>query len=355
VPPLGNLQALSRLVISYTSIEEAPRGLEKLINLKWLELSSNESLNMDLGYFSSNLTKVQYLDFRNTNALIKVEDIERMNMLEYFGGAFDYKGYNQYMQKNLDMRFGLKIYYITLGKYVDIGYFWCEGLNLKSFDPGEPETKTIQFGDCNNFSHILPKDLTCLNIIKNSHWVCLCDALSYNTSSSLRRIGTYDCQQLDSLFCLSEFCSFCTKIHNLEVLTLRDLKSLTVVCKVVHVGQSLTPFGIFSCLKQFDIICCDLIEKLFRPQLVQQLQNLERIRVGNCNSMKEIFAVSNGDDNDRSIISLPKLTKLTLERLPQLRTVCKRSISCRSSPAVNIYMCPNLERHPTIEIRNQRC
>ncbi|GAU14096.1 hypothetical protein TSUD_169210 [Trifolium subterraneum] len=49
VPPLGELQALSRLVISYTSIEEAPQGLEKLTNLKWLDLSFNESLNLELG------------------------------------------------------------------------------------------------------------------------------------------------------------------------------------------------------------------------------------------------------------------------------------------------------------------
>ncbi|WJX80954.1 Ulp1 peptidase [Trifolium repens] len=49
MPPLGELQSLSRLVISNTSIEEAPQGLEKLINLKWLDLSLNKSMNFQLG------------------------------------------------------------------------------------------------------------------------------------------------------------------------------------------------------------------------------------------------------------------------------------------------------------------
>ncbi|RHN44598.1 putative P-loop containing nucleoside triphosphate hydrolase, leucine-rich repeat domain, L [Medicago truncatula] len=350
VPPLGELQALSRLVISKTSIEEAPQGLEKLINLKWLDLSSNKCLNMDTRSFLSNLTKIQYLNLQNTNALIKVEDIQRMNMLECLGGGFDCKDHNQYMQKNLDMSFGPKSYILTFASV------WGEdGVSLIRFDSDDPETKTMKFGNCDHSSHILPKDLTYLCIEKNSHWVCLCDALLCNTDfSSLRKIKTYYCQRLKSLFCLSGSCSFCTKIHNLEVLELSYLKSLTVVCKdVVNVRLSLTlAGGIFSNLKDFNIFCCHLIEKLFTPQLVQQFQNLEIISVTLCASMKEIFAVSNSDDNDQSIITLPKLTKLSLSSLRQLKSVCKGSISCGSSPKVDIFNCPNLERYPTII---QRC
>jgi len=353
VPPLGELQSLSRLVISVTSIEQVPLGLEKLTNLKWLDLSKNMSLNFELRSFSSNLIKLQYLDLRDTHAVNAVEDVQGMNMLECFGGAFDYKCFNQSMQKNLDMSFErIKTYNLILGNVcsASLGDWW-HNVNLKRFGAGDHETKSIQFGDCDHFYHILPKDLTCLFTIQNNHWICLCDALSYNTSSSLRKIGTSDCQQMESLFCLSGSCSFCTKIHSLEFLKLESLKSLTVLCKdVFDVRQSLTPFGIFSCLKEFDIICCHLIEKLFTPQLVQQLQNLEKISVNSCDSMKEIFTVSNCDDNDRSIISLPKLTELTLGYLPQLKIVCKGSIRCGSSPLIwDIYHCPCLERWPTFD------
>ncbi|XP_045794652.1 probable disease resistance protein At5g43730 isoform X6 [Trifolium pratense] len=345
VPPLGELQALSRLVISKTSIEEAPQGLEKLNNLKWLDLSENERLDLELGSFSSYLTKLQYLDLRNTRAVIKVEDVQRMKILECFRGAIDC---NQFMQNNLDMSFGLiKTYHLILGNVCGKSE-WKSCSNLTR---GDFKNRCIEFQDCDRFSrHILPKDHTLLRIYKNNHWVWLCDVLSYSTSSSVRTIQISYCDKLESLFCLSGSCSFCTKIHKLEILSLSQLKSLTVICKdVVDVGQSLSPVGIFSCLKEINISFCNLIEKLLTPQLVQQLHNLEEITVSDCNSMKEIFAVSNNDDNDNSIITLPKLTRLELKDLPELKIVCKGIIHCESLPDVDIGFCPWLDKRSTME------
>ncbi|WJX80944.1 Ulp1 peptidase [Trifolium repens] len=357
VPPLGELKTLSRLIISDTSIQEAPEGLEKLIHLKWLDLSYNKSLNLELGSFSSYLTKLQYLDLRNTRAVIMVEDIQRMKMLECFGGAIDCEHYYQFMQKNLDVCFGLiKTYHLRLGiECVEEGW-WGEvddaEFNLKRFLPGDYENRYIEITSCShNFSHILSKDHTYMKIIGNDDWGCLCDNLSYGTSSSLKKLEIQYCDQLESLFCLSDSCSFCTNIHNLEVLQLLRLESLTVICKdVFDVRQSSSPGGIFSCLKEIDINNCDLIEKLFTSQVVQQLQNLETISVWHCDSMKEIFEVSNNDDNDTSNITLPKLTKLNLACLPELKIVCNGSIRCRSSPEVGIVYCASLvQRCPTIE------
>jgi hypothetical protein len=66
--------------------------------------------------------------------------------------------------------------------------------------------------------------------------------------------------------------------------------------------------------------------------------------------MKEIFAVNNNDDNDSSIITLPKLTRLELCNLPKLRIVCKGIIRCRSTPNVTMEYCRSLvQRRPTIE------
>ncbi|WJX80928.1 Ulp1 peptidase [Trifolium repens] len=358
VPPLGELITLSRLVISNTSIEEPPQGLEKLIHLKWLDLSYNQSLHLELGSFSSNLTKLQYLDLRNTPAVIMVEDIQRMKMLECFGGSIDCEHYYQLMQKNLDVCFGLiKTYHLRLGIECVEGWqdeFDDTEFNLKRFLPGDYENRFIEITSCSHhtFSHILSRDHTYMKINGNDDWGCLCDNLSYGTSSSLKKLEIHYCDQLESLFCLSDSCSFCTNIHKLEVLQLLGLKSLTVICKeVVDVGLSLSqPDGIFSCLKEIDISFCHLIEKLLTPQLVQQLQNLETITVSECYSMKEIFAVNNNDDDDSSIIALPKLTRLELWNLPELKIVCKGSIRCRSSPVVSIDLCPSLvQRCPTIE------
>ncbi|WJX80945.1 Ulp1 peptidase [Trifolium repens] len=85
--------------------------------------------------------------------------------------------------------------------------------------------------------------------------------------------------------------------------------------------------------------------------LVQQLQNLDTLSVSSCASMTEIFAVSNNDENESSFIELPKFNFLCLTDLPQLKTVCKRSIRCGSSKAsLSIHRCPELERHPTVKL-----
>jgi hypothetical protein len=128
----------------------------------------------------------------------------------------------------------------------------------------------------------------------------------------------------------------------LEVLELENLEWFTVIHKdVVDIGQySLSPRGIFSCLKAISIYNCNGIEKLLTPKLVQQLQNLESIIAWSCNSMKEIFAVNNNDDNDSSIITLPKLTSLKLSDLPELKIVCKGIIRCGSIPTLEIDYCP---------------
>ncbi|XP_039683745.1 probable disease resistance protein At1g61300 [Medicago truncatula] len=344
VPPLGELQTLSRLVISNTSIGEV-QGLEKLIKLKWLDLSCNKRLNLELGSLS-NLTKMQYLDLRNTCAMMAVKDVQGMNMLECFGGTFDCKDYDRYRKTKLE----LKAYHLTFANVCGQEIRMDDYVDLKKFD-SDPSTKTIQFGDCKNLGHKLPKDLTCLHILKNIHWVRLCDALSFN--NSLKMIDIISCRQLESLFCSSGSCSFCTNIHKLEVLELQRLESLTVVYKVVD--QSLSRSGIFSCLKYFNISKCNLIETLLTPPLVQGLRNLEEMSVCYCKSMKEIFSVSNCDDEDStSSIALPKLTKLLLWDLPQLKIVCKGSIRCGTSlPKLVINLCPRLDKqHPTIEIQD---
>ncbi|WJX80947.1 Ulp1 peptidase [Trifolium repens] len=350
VPPLGELQTLSRLVITYTSIEEAPQGLDKLLNLKWLDLYRNKSLNFEFGTLS-NLTKMQYLDLRDTCVVIRVEDIQGMKNLERFGGIFDIQDYHNYVQKMPE----LKMYYLIFRNVCgESRYGWYYN-DLQEFSAGGESirVRTIKFEDCENFSCTLPKDFTRLDICGNIHWVCLCDALSYTNNSSLCAIDITSCQQLQSLFCLLSSCSFCTKIkYQLQVLVLHCLESLTGFYKDVGVvGQSLSLSGIFNYLGLINISKCNLIETLLTAPLVQQLQILDRLFVSSCASMKEIFAVSNNDENESSFIALPKLNFLQLNDLPQLKTVCKRSIRCGSSkPSLSIRRCPELERHPTVKL-----
>jgi sentrin-specific protease 7 len=200
VPPLGELQTLSRLVITESSIEEALQGLDTLLNLKWLDLSHNKSLNLDLGSLS-NLTKMQYLDLRDTLVVITVEDIQGMKKLERFGGIVDIKD----VQKMSGISCELIMYHLI---FTDVcgesrRYSWDYN-DLHGFYSDSRIIRTMQFENCANFSLTLPKDVTCLRIGENIHSVCLCDALSYNNTfmqKHLCKIDIISCQKLQSLFC----------------------------------------------------------------------------------------------------------------------------------------------------------
>ncbi|CAJ1977694.1 unnamed protein product [Sphenostylis stenocarpa] len=163
VPPLGQLQTLSRLDISGTSIEEVPRGLEKLINLKWLALSENYSLILLPGSVLPGLTSIKYLDIRYNYGLAKVnaEDVQGMSMLGHFSGSFhDCDNFNNYVQATLDRGSRPKSYYLHLG--IGPGYFldYSYDCNFLTND----ECRIVSFGDCTKLDHMLNRYCKVINL-----------------------------------------------------------------------------------------------------------------------------------------------------------------------------------------------
>ncbi|KAG5093040.1 hypothetical protein JHK82_051818 [Glycine max] len=343
IPPLGDLQALSRLDISgCDSILRVPEGLQNLINLKWLDLLQNENSTVKLiaGRVLAGLSNMQYLDLRGWSG-IKVEDVKGMTMLECFAGSFlDQDNYNRYVQEIQDTGYGPQTYIIYFGKFKTATPGFCEDSIYLEF-----KRRRVWFGDCDELPYLLPTDLAELSVHDNNQWECLCAALSSNGSLSLENTYIHKCTNLKSLFCLC--CSLCTNIQSLKSLHLDFLESLTAICKehIVDLTQSLSLSGVFSQLQKFYISECHAIETLLTPGLVPQLRNLKFITVWNCKSMKEIFAVSysGGDDDDSFTITLPKLHTLQLGFLPQLKTVCKGILVCASENILKIRDCPNIE------------
>ncbi|KAG4969097.1 hypothetical protein JHK87_034748 [Glycine soja] len=369
IPPLGELQALSRLDISGCSIRQVPEGLENLINLKWLDMSINEHLTLAPRCVLPGLTNLQYLDLRCHSAII-AEDVQGMSMLECFGGVFLGKdNYNSYVQEILDRGHGPKTYDIHVEDVRDLIFaFDIDDDPVSLYE----DHQNVRFWQCEGLLYLLPRDLKKLSMERNDQWVCLCGALSSSGPlSSLNQIDIIGGRKLKSLFCLSSSCSLCTNIQNLQVLNIYGLDSFTAICEedAVDLTRSLSPRGVFSNLKEFDLKECHEIETLLTPLLVPQLQNLEVLSVESCRSMREIFAVSNsgnddkfcrfmrdifaesnsGNDDNFNII-LPKLITLHLLNLPELTTVCREILVCGSADILSIIHCPKLERLPRIVV-----
>lgn len=349
-PPLGQLQALSRLKISGTSIEKVPEGLGKLINLKWLDLSENYNLTLLPGSVLPGLTNKQYLDIRyNYGHLAKVnaEDVQGMTMLEHFAGSFhDWDNFNNYVQATLDRGSGPKTYHLHLGIGPGYSLDYSYDYNFLTND----ECRIVSFRDCTKLDHVLPTDIARLCIAENKQWRCLCDVLSFR-SPSLMYIDIRVCPKLESLFCLTGPCSLCSNLQNLESLNLTSLEGPAEIWKENEVkAKNILLGGMFSHIKHLEVSKCHKIEKLLTIGPLLQLKNLVSLDVKSCDLMKEIFTVSITEDVGRvNEITLPKFTRLEFRELPQLKTVWWGIIKCGLSPKLNISDCPQLETPPILQ------
>ncbi|TKY50671.1 disease resistance protein [Spatholobus suberectus] len=350
VPPLGQLQALSRLDISGTSIGEVPQGLEKLVNLKWLDLSENYNLTLLPGSVLPGLTNMQYLDIRYNYGLAKVsaEDVQGMTMLEHFAGSFhDCHNFNNYVQATLDKACRPKTYYLHLG--IGPGYFLDHSYDYNF--PTNDDYRIVSFGDCTKFDHVLPTDIARLHIAENKQWRCLCDVLSFKSPSSLMHIDIHVCPKLESLFRFTSPCSLCSNLQNLESLNLKSLEGLVVIWKENEdIAKDFPRGGMFSHIKHLKVSKCHKIKKLLTIGPLLQLKNLVTLDVECCDLIEEIFTVRITEDVDRvNEITLPKLTRLEFRDLPQLKVVWRGIIVCGSSPKLNISACPKLETRPILQ------
>ncbi|KAK7343288.1 hypothetical protein VNO77_11922 [Canavalia gladiata] len=344
VPPLGMMKKLSTLDISNTSIQNVPEGLEMLIKLKWLNLSRNKNLMMEPRSTLLRLLNMQYLDLRcdlgsaNIHVKVKVEDVKGMRVLDYLACSIeDWENWNEYVIEILERGYGPKTYHLHLGSN-PYGFRYCYWLNIL-------DERIIYLGDCEDFVPRLPSNLTKLIIQANKQCTgCLCDAVKlYGRPPSLWNIDIEDCSKLESLFCLSNSCSLCTRLAYLDSLVIRNLESFNVILKQNDEGitQLSPPRGFFSHLKHLSIVRCHKMEKLFTAASLPnaQLPNLEHISVADCESMKEIFLTEDVDFT----ITLPKLKKLNLNDLPQLKVVCRGILASKSPPEIDCCNCPNLE------------
>ncbi|KOM37583.1 hypothetical protein LR48_Vigan03g096500 [Vigna angularis] len=271
---------------------------------------------------------------------VKIEDIKGMTMLECFAGTFiDQNNLNRYAQKTLASSCGPQTYFIHYEDRNHKGHwepFWYrEPLSKFKF-------RTMCIKNCDEkLSYILPRDFANLFVRDNGQWVCLCP-LSSNGPSPLKEIDIHLCTKLKNLLCLS--CSLCSNIQSLQSLRLSHLESLTAICKedIANLVQASPPGSMFTHLKDLYISKCHGIKTLLTLSLVPQLQNPESMDVSFCNSMEQIFAVTYDDDDDSIKITLPKLTVLVLRGLPQLKTVCKEILVCKSGFELDITDSPNL-------------
>ncbi|GLT31104.1 hypothetical protein SLA2020_058660 [Shorea laevis] len=339
LPSLAKLTTLKKLDLNSSGIEVVPQGMEKLISLEYLDLSYCDNLEEIPMGMLSNLSNLQYL-LVYKDLKIKGEEVARLSKLEKFEGAFnEIQGYN-YFAKSQDFQIltdyyigvGLTDYNIGVAPQVDVGLTGQKKsvININNCDLGE---------EC----MVLPDNLqnlqikSCRNMRSNLNKAALLEK-----ATELRSCDIRDCEDIKCVVDLNS--SSYPVLDKLEELYLCRLPKLSVLVRVKGVA---TPLHVFSNLKMLLIIECSRMGKLLPLELLQVFQNLEQIYVYGCEQMEEIIASSDSDASSNKF-TFPKLRRLKLGNLPQLKSICsaKGVIVCDSIEEITIWRCQELKRIP---------
>ncbi|KAK0581991.1 hypothetical protein LWI29_020166 [Acer saccharum] len=341
VPSLSKIRGLKKLDLGVTHIKEVPHGMEMLVHLRYLDLNSS-SIMVPAGILPK-LSRLQHLRLDRTPNVI-VEEVAGLKKLETLGIQFNnLEGYRLYLSR---LQPGcLNRYYFHVGIAFRHTYEKFVGFRDLSFG-----------GD----SILLPTDIQELTFINCHDITSLSDHnSSFKYATDLRYLVIGLCKGIECLVSSS----FCYNIlQSIEKLELRYLDNFSVLVRgerdrsAASTLPTPTPPGMFSRLKYIEIRKCPKIEKLFWPELVQNLQNLEQIQVVDCEQLVEIISTSDDDEENKeegkdfTVFTLPKLKEMTFQNVPQLKYICnhRSRMECNSLENIKIADCPKLKRIPPL-------
>ncbi|GLU15733.1 hypothetical protein SLE2022_322020 [Rubroshorea leprosula] len=330
LPSLAKLIALKKLNLKNSMIEVVPQGMEKLISLEYLDLSYCYSLEEIPMGMLSNLSNLQCLSV-DEKLKIKEEEVARLRKLEFFEGAFnEIQGYNNFV-KSQDFQI-LTDYDIVVGAapYVSWSGRKKSMVSINNCDLG---------GEC----IMLPDNLQKLEIEEcRNMGSSLNKAAFLEKATELSYCGISHCEGMECVLDLDS--SSHLVLGKLEKLLLWGLPKLSVLVRVEGVA---TPPHFFSNVKMLHIWDCSGMRKLLPLELLQAFQNLEEIEVNRCEQMEEIIASSDSDASPDKF-TFPKLRRLFLRNLRQLKSICSAEgiMVCDSIEEIKILKCPELKRIP---------
>ncbi|GKV46186.1 hypothetical protein SLEP1_g53191 [Rubroshorea leprosula] len=353
MPSLAKLKALKKLDLWRAGLLVVPEGIEMLANLQYLDLCCPHLKELPTRMISE-LSCLQYLcRYKlSTEETLRGEAATLKELENFEGGFSDLKDFNYFVSKSKHFLGGLNHYVLVVGGFeipcfnhsrsFEHNYCFKRVILVKCKIRGEDDLvlpddlQVLSVGDCNTVSDIS-------TFMKNT-----------------TQLRSYYLEQCKGIECVVSSSSF-TFMNNLEQLSLLELDSLQDLVKVEKTTASpaltISP-SIFSNLKHLTVWCCSRIKKLFPCELLQSqgLQNLELIKVISCDMMEEIIGWEDEEEGNETVFTLPKLRRLHLESLPELKRIFpeRGKMVCDSLNSIVVCDCLKVKRIPLCLVHNEQ-
>ncbi|KAL5715236.1 hypothetical protein ACHQM5_017083 [Ranunculus cassubicifolius] len=336
LPSLAKLKELRVLDLSYTYLRVLPKDIGGLVKLRRLDLSYTEKLMKfppkvmqklydleNLSMFKSRCRWSSATEGMGRRA--GLEEIINFKRLANLGISFkDLNSFISYV-KSGHWKF-LRSYHLGVGL-------------LSRFVPTSKGNFSVEIQGCNLVSDessiVLPENTLqlalhgCHDITRLSKLPCV------SNLKELKECYISRCNKMEYIAMAVENTLPC-----LERLVLRKLPILTALCDGVSSGT-------FARLKTLHIHGCNGLRNLFSPELLPNIQGIEEIEVWNSilieKIVKEEELTVSGHD---ATITLPRLRRLSLFSLPNLRSICSGVLICRSLMSIDVWDCRNLKKLP---------
>ncbi|KAF8038079.1 hypothetical protein BT93_B0820 [Corymbia citriodora subsp. variegata] len=236
---------------------------------------------------------VNKFKFRNLTTL-KLRDLE--NLICFNSESCDGNGLHPLFDKKVQFP---AIESMEISQMPNVEKIWIDELASDAFS----KLKTLRVEYCKKLASIFSSDTILARFRK------------------LEILSVTDCDSLEVIFLVEE--KNMSKAPITSSFLLREL-NLERLPKLKHVWSG-HPGGTlkFECLRCFKATKCESLQSLFPSSVAKSMTQLEQLLVTSC-GMEEIIAEEDGaGTSEGGDLFFPRLTELTLEELPELRSFHK--------------------------------
>ncbi|KAI6687466.1 hypothetical protein NL676_024294 [Syzygium grande] len=300
IPYVGKLVSLRKLDLQgCESLEEVPEGMEMLVNLRYLALDGTEIKTLQEGVLGK-LVNLQYLAIEKLRAgeEVKLTAVEALYCsvatVETFNACVGY------LERN-----SCRWYRLALGAPDDSLLWFMDETERSVLINSCDHIAARVDGTSGDGCALLPESVQSLELSK-CHKMKRAMKWEWLTSllPNLKEIRIYSCEKLEEI-----------------------------------IGGPL-PSGATCGLTYLGVNGCNNMKRVLLTQdMLGHLPFLQAISVKHCKGIEVIIGTVAKTTN----LSIPKLMRLSLRNLPELKSVCDGNMSCDSLQWISVDNCPELK------------